>query len=109
MNMIEFYYSQPQWCVLCQGCIGEVRIGGLLLPYFSPEELNKINETQDYFALVAPYPTTAASYASILTASMVDSQYSYYSIWMLIFSYLFIKRNQICLVIWLLLGCQNFK
>ncbi|KAG8293886.1 hypothetical protein J6590_007552 [Homalodisca vitripennis] len=45
-----------------KGCIGEVRIGGLLLPYFSPEELNKINETYDYFALQSPYTTTIGCY-----------------------------------------------
>ncbi|XP_054270391.1 protein crumbs isoform X2 [Macrosteles quadrilineatus] len=45
-----------------KGCIGEVRIGGLLLPYFSPDELNKINETWDYFALQVSSPLTIGCY-----------------------------------------------
>lgn len=40
---------------LLQGCIGEVRIGGLLLPYFTPKELKQQNDTtsykRDYFEL----------------------------------------------------------
>ena len=34
-----------------QGCLGEVRIGGLLLPFFTPEQLNS---TQDVFQLSVP-------------------------------------------------------
>lgn len=33
-----------------QGCIGEVRIGGLLLPYFIPSQLNATNSL-NHFAL----------------------------------------------------------
>lgn len=39
-----------------QGCLGEVRIGGLLLPYFTPDELYSDNSsTQDSFELSAPW------------------------------------------------------
>lgn len=38
------------WCF--QGCIGEVRIGGLLLPYFTQAELNNSNSSnKDHFEM----------------------------------------------------------
>ncbi|PNF36740.1 Protein crumbs [Cryptotermes secundus] len=38
-----------------KGCLGEVRIGGLLLPYFTPDQLYSDNSsTQDSFELSAP-------------------------------------------------------
>lgn len=39
--------------IIFRGCIGEVRIGGLLLPFFTPQEINSTNtSSKDHFELM---------------------------------------------------------
>ena len=46
-------YTPTCLLVCIKGCIGEVRIGGLLLPFFTPAELNQTSGTanRDVFVL----------------------------------------------------------
>lgn len=42
--------------MILQGCLGQIRIGNLLLPYFTPSQLNTNNQT-DHFEMFSNHST----------------------------------------------------